>query len=133
MNEFANIDKYPFTIRPLSSEDGGGFLIEYPDLPGCHSDGDTPEQAIVNGRDALRSYLLSCRKHGDPIPKPSSPAASSGQFRVRMPKSLHARLVAQAEREGVSLNMLVVAAAAQTLGQHETSARRKKSRSRRAA
>jgi antitoxin HicB len=42
MNEFANIDKYPFTIRPLSSEDGGGFLIEYPDLPGCHSDGDTP-------------------------------------------------------------------------------------------
>jgi antitoxin HicB len=81
----------------------------------------------------LRSYLLSCRKHGDPIPKPRSPASSSGQFRVRMPKSLHARLVAQAEREGVSLNMLVVAAAAQTLGQHGTSAPRKKSRSRRAA
>ena len=133
MNEFANIDKYPFTIRPLSSEDGGGFLIEYPDLPGCHSDGDTPEQAIVNGRDALRSYLLSCRKHGDPIPKPNSPAASSGQFRVRMPKSLHARLVAQAAREGVSLNMLVVAAAAQVLGQRETTAPRKKSRSRHAA
>ena len=133
MNEFANIDKYPFTIRPLSSEDGGGFLIEYPDLPGCHSDGDTPEQAIVNGRDALRSYLLSFRKHGDPIPKPSSPAASSGQFQVRMPKSLHARLVAQAEREGVSLNVLVVAAAAQTLGQHETRPRRKTPRSRRAA
>ena len=133
MSEFANIDKYPFTIRPLSTEDGGGFLIEYPDLPGCHSDGDTPEQAIANGRDAVRSYLLSCRKHGDPIPKPSSPAPSSGQFRVRMPKSLHARLVAQARREGVSLNMLVVAAAAQTLGQHATSAPRKKSRGRRAA
>jgi antitoxin HicB len=128
MNEFANIDKYSFTIRPLSTEDGGGFLIEYPDLPGCHSDGETPEQAIVNGRDAVRSYLLSCRKHGDPIPKPSSPAASSGQFRLRMPKSLHARLAAQAEREGVSLNMLVVAAAAQALGQRETAAPRKKSR-----
>ena len=133
MTDLASIDRYPFTIRPLSDEDGGGFLIEYPDLPGCHSDGDTPEQALVNGRDALRSYLLSCRKHGDPIPKPGSPAASSGQFRIRMPKSLHARLVAQAEREGVSLNMLVVAAAAQALGQHETSAPRKKSRSRRAA
>ena len=71
MTEFANIDKYPFTIRPLSVEDGGGFLIEYPDLPGCHSDGDTPEQAIVNGRDALRSYLLSCRKHGDPYRSPA--------------------------------------------------------------
>ena len=126
MNEFANIDKYGFTIRPLSSEDGGGFLIEYPDLPGCHSDGDTPEQAIVNGRDAVRSYLLSCRKHGDPIPKPSSPAMSSGQFRLRMPKSLHARLAAQAESEGVSLNMLVVSAAAQALGRRETTAPRAK-------
>jgi len=133
MTEFANIDKYPFTIRPLSAEDGGGFLIEYPDLPGCHSDGDTPEQAVVNGRDALRSYLLSCRKHGDPIPKPSSAARSSGQFRVRMPKSMHARLVAQAEREGVSLNMLVVAAAAQALGLRESGGSRKKPRRRRAA
>jgi antitoxin HicB len=133
MTEFANIDKYPFTIRPLSVEDGGGFLIEYPDLPGCHSDGETPEQAIVNGRDAVRSYLLSCRKHGDPIPKPSSPVTSSGQFRVRMPKGLHARLAAQAESEGVSLNMLVVAAAAQALGRHETTAPRKRPRSRHAA
>ncbi len=133
MSDFPSIDKYPFTIRPLSADDGGGFLIEYPDLPGCHSDGDTPERALVNGRDAVRSYLLSCRKHGDPIPKPSSPAQSSGQFRVRMPKSMHARLVAQAEREGVSLNMFVVAAAAQALGQRATSAGAKKSRSRRAA
>lgn len=132
MTEFAGIDKYPFTIRPLSAEDGGGFLIEYPDLPGCHSDGETPEEAIVNGRDAVRSYLLSCRKHGDPVPQPSSPAASSGQFRLRMPKSLHARLAAQAEREGVSLNMLVVAAAAQALGRRETTAPRKKARRRRA-
>jgi antitoxin HicB len=133
MSDFANIDRYPFTIRPLSAEDGDGFLIEYPDLPGCHSDGDTPEQAIVNGRDAVRSYLLSCSKHGDPIPKPTAPDRSSGQFRVRMPKSLHARLAAQAEKEGVSLNMLVVAAAAQALGERQISVRTKKSRGRRAA
>jgi antitoxin HicB len=101
MSQLANIEKYPFAIRPLSPDDGGGYLIEYPDLPGCHSDGETPEEAMVNGRDAVRSYLLSCKKHGDPVPKPSSPAHSSGQFRVRMPKSLHARLVAQAGREGV--------------------------------
>ena len=133
MSEFGNVDRYPFTIRPLSVEDGGGYLIEYPDLPGCHSDGETPEEAVVNGRDAVRSFLLSCKKHGDPIPKPSAPATSSGQFRVRMPKSLHARLVAQAEREGVSLNMLMVAAAAQALGRREESAPRKKARGRRAA
>jgi len=130
MSESAKIDKYPFTIRPLAIEDGGGYLIEYPDLPGCHSDGETPEQAIVNGRGAVRSYLMSCRKHGDPIPRPSSPARSSGQFRVRMPKTLHARLVAEAEREGVSLNMLVVSAAAQALGQREEIAPKKKGRRR---
>jgi antitoxin HicB len=133
MTEFASIDKYPFTIRPLSDADGGGFLIEYPDLPGCHSDGETPEQAIVNGRDAVRSYLVSCREHGDPIPKPSSPVGSSGQFRLRMPKSLHAQLAARAESEGVSLNMLVVAAAAQALGRRETIAPRKRPPSRNAA
>lgn len=133
MSEIANIEKYPFTIRPLSADDGGGYLIEYPDLPGCHSDGETPEEAMVNGRDAVRSYLLSCQKHGDPIPKPSSPARSSGQFRVRMPRSLHARLVAQAAREGVSLNTLMVAAAAQILGQREAKGLVRKARGHRAA
>ena len=86
MTEFANIDKYPFTIRPLSAEDGGGFLIEYPDLPGCHSDGETPEQAIVNGRDAVRSYLLSCRKHGDPIPKPTRLLRQAGNSGYGCPR-----------------------------------------------
>lgn len=130
MSESPNVDKYPFMIRPLAVEDGGGYLIEYPDLPGCHSDGETPEQAIVNGRDAVRSYLMSCSTHGDPIPKPGSPARSSGQFRVRMPKTLHARLVAEAEKEGVSLNMLVVSAAAQALGQREKGVPKKKGRRR---
>lgn len=70
------ISAYPFIVRPLSSEDGGGFLIEYPDLPGCFSDGETPEEAIRNGRDAVEAYLKSCRKHGDPLPPPgASPAA----------------------------------------------------------
>ena len=111
-------------------EDGGGYLIEYPDLPGCHSDGETPEVAIKNGRDAVRSYLASCRKHGDPIPKPGTPALSSGQFRIRMPKTLHARLVAQAAQEGVSLNMLMVSAAAQVVGRHDAGAPRKPRRRR---
>jgi len=70
------INSYPFTIRPLSEVDGGGFAIGYPDLPGCISDGDTPEEALRNGYDAVRSYLLDCAKHGDRIPKPGE---ASGQ------------------------------------------------------
>lgn len=70
------LNDYPFTIRPLSTEDGGGYSIEFPDVPGCLSDGETPEEAIENGCDALKSALLTLREFGDPIPKPSSLRAS---------------------------------------------------------
>jgi antitoxin HicB len=103
------LEGYPFTIRRLSLEDGGGYLIEYPDVPGCMSDGETPEDAIVNGRDALKSCLRTMKEFGDPIPKPGGFVRASGQWRQRVPKTLHARLVARAEQEGVSLNTLVTA------------------------
>lgn len=106
-------NSYPFAIRPLSEEDGGGFAIEYPDLPGCISDGETPEEAYRNGCDAVKSYLLNCARHGDPIPKPGQ---ASGQWRQRVPRSLHARLAARARQEGVSLNALVTAMIAEGLG-----------------
>ena len=51
------LEQYPFQIRSLTIEEGGGYLIEFYDVPGCISDGDTPEEAIVNGRDALKSCL----------------------------------------------------------------------------
>ena len=57
--ENLNLDAYRFTVRSLSEDEGGGFLIEYPDVPGCISDGETPAQAIANGRDALKSTLLT--------------------------------------------------------------------------
>ena len=114
----ALINSYPFTIRPLSEADGGGFAIEYPDLPGCISDGSTPEEAFKQGGDAVKSYLLSCAKHGDRIPKPSE---ASGQWRQRVPRSLHARLAARARHEGVSLNTLVTAMIAEGLGKRRAS------------
>jgi antitoxin HicB len=110
------LDAYPFHICRLSPEDGGGYLIEYPDVAGCISDGETPEEAIANGKDALKSCLRTMREFGDPIPKPGSFGASSGQWRQRVPKSLHARLTARAQQEGVSLNSLVTALLAEGLG-----------------
>ena len=50
---------YPFTIRPLEVEEGDGYLIEFTDLPGCMSDGETPEEAMSNGQDALEAKDLS--------------------------------------------------------------------------
>ena len=91
---------YPFTVRPLTEEEGGGYLIEFPDLPGCISDGETPEEAIRNGEDALRGYLLTLKGCGKLVPRPGTTFGASGQWRQRVPKSLHARLTARARRRG---------------------------------
>ena len=52
-----HLDQYQFTVRPLTSDEGGGYLVEYPEIPGCMSDGETIEEAISNGREALRDCL----------------------------------------------------------------------------
>ena len=45
---------YAFTIQPLRVDEGGGYLIEFSDLPGCMADSETIEEAIREGADALR-------------------------------------------------------------------------------
>lgn len=119
MKEDLQLDEYPFTIRPLTNEEGGGYLIEFPDVPGCMSDGETPGEAIANGRDALKCALLTLKEFRRPIPKPGVFAAASGQWRQRVPKSLHARLVQRAKQEGVSLNTLVTSMIAEGLGKRQ--------------
>lgn len=51
--------EYRFTVRPLSEEEGGGYFVEYPDLPGCMSDGETIEEAIVDAEDAKRCWIAA--------------------------------------------------------------------------
>lgn len=117
------LDRYSFLVRPLSKEEGGGYLVEFPDFPGVISDGETPEEAIRNGQDALAAALLTMQEFGDPIPKPSQATSASGQWRQRVPRSLHARLVSRAQQEGVSLNTLVTTLIAEGLGRKEPSRR----------
>lgn len=104
MSEF---NRYPIELRPLSVEDGGGWLASLPDLPGCMADGLTPEQAIHELADAATSWIDTARVHGDGIPEPGS-AALSGRMTLQLPRSLKARLQAKARAEGVSLDTLVV-------------------------
>lgn len=63
--------EYPVVVEPLAAEDGGGFAAVVPDLPGCMSDGETPEEAIANVRDAIRTWLDTARLTGRTIPAPS--------------------------------------------------------------
>ena len=107
---------YPFNIRKLTAEEGSGYLIEYPDLPGCMSDGETIIEAIENGKDAVQAWLIAAKEADRDIPEPQQIELQSGKWVQRVPKSLHAKLVRQARREGVSLNTLVVSMLAEATG-----------------
>ncbi len=103
-----NTTDYPFSIRHLSSEEGGGYLIEFPDLPGCISDGETIEETIQNGKDAVDCWIAAAKELGRTISKPGQLEKQSGKWLQRVPKSMHLRLVEKAKTEGISLNTLVV-------------------------
>lgn len=59
---------YPLIVEPLSREDGGGYIALVPDLPGCASDGETPEAAVRNVQDAIAAWIEEARATGRPIP-----------------------------------------------------------------
>ncbi|WP_028309753.1 type II toxin-antitoxin system HicB family antitoxin [Desulfitibacter alkalitolerans] len=100
---------YPFKIEALSKEDGGGFLITYPDLPGCMSDGETIEEAVEMGQDAKRAWLETALEKGLEILEPFTTTEKySGRITVRTPRSLHRKLIEEAQEEGVSLNQYLV-------------------------
>jgi predicted RNase H-like HicB family nuclease len=63
--------EYPIVVEPLSVEEGGGFLATVPDLPDCMSDGETPEEAVSNIRDAITAWIEAARDLGHAVPKPS--------------------------------------------------------------
>jgi len=111
--------RYPFEITLLDEDDGPGYLITFPDLPGCMSDGATVEEAIANGADAEKAWIAAARKWGDAVPEPGQGPNKTGEFRTRVPKSLHARLARQAAVEGVSMNTLAVALLAEGLGRRQ--------------
>ena len=109
---------YPITLRPLGRDEGGGWLAEFPDLPGCMADGATPEEAMREAADAARSWIRTAKAHGYPVPPPSraDPRRYSGRWVLRTPKTLHKRLSERAKAEGVSLNTLAVTLLAEGLG-----------------
>jgi antitoxin HicB len=119
MNTMPKFEDYPFQVTPLPEEDGGGYLITFPDLPGCMSDGETPEEAIEMGRDAFKSWMSVFIEEGRDIPLPGSGGPASGKFNLRAPKTLHSKLARQAEIEGVSMNTMAVALLAEGLGRRD--------------
>ena len=106
LNYYLNLE-YDKKLRRLTDDEGGGWFAEIPSLPGCMSDGETPEEAVTNLNDAKRAWIDTVLELGREVPEPVSDEYS-GQIRVRMPKSLHKSLSERAKEENVSLNQLII-------------------------
>lgn len=98
--------KLPYTIE-LIPNPGGGYAVTVKELPGCISQGETPEEAIAMIRDAMAGWIEVALEDGLPIPEPRSEESYSGKFVVRVPKALHRRLAEESKAEGVSLNQYI--------------------------
>jgi antitoxin HicB len=109
---------YAAKLTRIAPEDGGGWLAEVPELPGCLSDGETPEDALANVREAIECWLAAALEDGDtpPVPRAYEVAEYSGKFTLRVPRSLHRALSEAAQREGVSLNQLVLSMVSAAIG-----------------
>ena len=102
--------EYDIKVFPLSEEDGGGFLAEVPELPGCIASGDTMEETLVLLEDAISSWKMSVEESGGIVPEPTyyrEAELPSGRFSVRIPRTLHKELIQIAKDEDQSLNSLV--------------------------
>ena len=98
----------PYRLEILPDADEGGYVVCYPELKGCISSGETIEEAIANALDAKREWLTAALEDGIEIPEPESEVEYSGQFKLRIPKSLHRKLSLESRREGVSMNQYCV-------------------------
>ncbi|AGL00104.1 type II toxin-antitoxin system HicB family antitoxin [Desulfoscipio gibsoniae] len=104
LDYYLNID-FEIKLKKLSEDEGGGWLAEIPLLPGCMSDGETPEEAVNNLNQAKRDWIETCLELGRSVPEPRE--EYSGQLRIRIPKSLHRTLAERAKEENISLNQYI--------------------------
>ena len=58
-----------FTVV-LEREEVGGFSVSVPDLPGCVSQGEKEDDALVNIREAIEGYIEGLKADGLPVPGP---------------------------------------------------------------
>jgi predicted RNase H-like HicB family nuclease len=101
------IDEYmklPYRLELIPDTDEGGYVASYPELPGCLTCGETMEAAIANANDAKRAWLEAALADGVEIMEPDSLDSYSGQFKLRIPKSLHKTLAEHSKTEGISMN-----------------------------
>ncbi len=101
LNEYL---KLPYRLVLTPDPDEGGFVASYPELPGCITCGETVEAAAAAAVDAKRAWIEAALSDGIQIQEPLTAGDYSGQFKLRIPKSLHKALADHSKEEGISMN-----------------------------
>ena len=57
-----------YTVHIEPGEDHG-YIAHFPALPGCHTQADTVEEAVVRAKEALEMFLDSMIAHGEALPR----------------------------------------------------------------
>ena len=97
-----------YRMEIVEDKDEGGFVVSFPELPGCITCGETVESVVANALDAKKAWLEAAVEDGIEIHEPDSLEDYSGQFKLRIPRSLHRSLAEHSKREGISMNQYCV-------------------------
>lgn len=108
MKTLADYMEMSYRMEIVEDKDEGGFVVSYPDLPGCITCGETVESAVLSALDAKRTWLEAALEEGIEIYDPDNLDDYSGQFKLRIPRSLHRLLAEHSKREGISMNQYCV-------------------------
>lgn len=63
---------YRFDLSPLPADEGGGYVVSFPDIPGCLGAGDTVEEALEDGQRALLASIDAFKAVDRKPPDPSA-------------------------------------------------------------
>jgi len=113
MKTLKTLDYYlslPYRLEIVPDEEEGGYTAWYPELPGCITTAETMDDILHNALDAKKAWLEASIESGFEIAEPvrTDPSSYSGQFKLRIPKSLHMALAINARREGISMNQYCI-------------------------
>lgn len=114
-------NRYSFNIE--WSEDDREFVATCPAFSGLTAFGETEEEALGEAKIALQGFIETCNEQNIPLPEAHIRETYSGQFRVRLPKSLHRQAAQIAATDGVSLNQLVISAVEARVGAKQVGTR----------
>ncbi|MDO4966150.1 MAG: type II toxin-antitoxin system HicB family antitoxin [Lachnospiraceae bacterium] len=93
-----------YRMEFIEDKEEGGYTVSFPELRGCITCGETLEKAYNNAMDAKREWIIAALEDCIEIPEPIDVDDYSGQFKLRIPKSLHKSLSDHSKREGISMN-----------------------------